>query len=248
MTSVRKFQFDESFDVDTPHGHGHGHGYGYGRAEDVPEPVAPPPPTFSEEELAAAREAGFREGIATGHNAGREQGYAEGRAAGLEEGAAAARAEMAGTDAALAAHALDRIARGVMGLFVAYEAGSVMRSDQPVHVALAIVRKLMPELARRNGLAEIEALVRACLTELMDEPRLIVRVATDTIDLVREHLDATVANCGFDTKLLIVGDPDLAPGDCRVEWAEGGSERDTARLLADIEDCAARLLDAGALS
>ena len=246
MASVRKFQFDESFDVDTHHDRGHGRGHNYGHVEEELAPE-PPPPTFGEAELNAAREAGFREGMVTGNAAGRQQGFADGRAAGLVEGAEATRAEIEGTDAALTAHALDRIAQGVAGLIAKREAGNAARSDQPVHIALAIVRKLMPELARRNGLAEIEGLVRACLTELIDEPRLIVRVATDTIELVRGHLEATVANCGFDTKLVVVGDPALGPGDCRVEWAEGGSERDTTRLLADIEESASRLLDAGAL-
>ncbi|WP_448188385.1 FliH/SctL family protein [Azospirillum sp. sgz301742] len=241
MTSVRKFQFDESFDVDNHHGHNYAH------VEEELAPEPPPAPTFGEAELTAAREAGFREGMVTGNKAGIEQGYADGHAAGLAEGAEAARAEIESTDAALTAQALDRIARGVADLIVQREAGNAARSDQPVHIALAIVRKLMPELARRNGLAEIERLVRACLTDLMDEPRLVVRVAPDTIELVRGHLEATVANCGFDTKLVVVGDPALGPGDCRVEWAEGGAERDTARLLADIEESASRLLEGGAL-
>ena len=242
MSSVRKFQFDESFDVDTHQGRGRDSGY----AQPMPEPE-PPPPTYGEADLTTAHETGFREGMITGHHAGREQGYAEGHAAGVAEGAEAARAEIQGTDAAMTANALDQIARGVANLINAREAGNAARRDQPVHIALAIVRKLMPELARRNGLAEIEGLVRACLTELIDEPRLIVRVSADTIELVRGHLEATVANCGFDTKLVVIGDPNLTPGDCRVEWAEGGAERDTVRLLAEIEQSAARLLEAGAL-
>jgi flagellar assembly protein FliH len=246
MTSVRKFQFDESFDVDSHHGHGHGSAQNHGYVEEMLAPE-PPPPTFGEAELAAAREAGFREGMVTGNTAGREQGYAEGHTAGLIAGAEATRAEVEGTDAALTARALEQIAQGVANLIAEREASNAARSDQPVHIALAIVRKLMPALARRNGLEEVEALVRTCLTDLIDEPRLIVRVAADTIELVREHLEATVANCGFGTKLVVLGDPDLGPGDCRVEWAEGGSERDTARLLADIEESASRLLDAGAL-
>lgn len=243
MTSVRKFQFDESFDVDNHHGHGH---HGYGRAEEVIAPE-PPPPSYGEEELNAAREAGFREGMVAGHNAGEQKGFAEGHAAGIQEGAAAARAEVESADAALAAHALDRVAEGVEALLDRFEAEKKARSDQPVHVALAIVRKLMPELARRHGLAEIEGLVRACLTDLLDEPRIIVRVAPDVIEQIRPHLEETIARSGFDTKLVVVADTTLGPGGCRIEWAEGGAERDTTALLAEIEQSAQRLLDAGAL-
>lgn len=245
MSSVRKFQFDESFDVDAHPGHGYAPSYG--RAEERAEPPPPPPPTYTEEDLGAAREAGFRDGISTGHAAGREQGYAEGRAAGQAEGAEAARAELEASEASMAAHALDRIARGVGALLAAHEAAAAARSDLPVHIALAIVRKLMPEFSRRHGLAEIEGLVRNCLTELMDEPRLVVRVSADLIEAVRGQVNETIAASGFDTKLVVVADPELGPGDCRVEWAEGGAERDIARLLADVEQCAERLLEAGAL-
>ncbi|HYH38767.1 MAG TPA: FliH/SctL family protein [Azospirillum sp.] len=246
MTSVRKFQFDESFDVDSHHGHGHGHGQGYAHVEEVIEPE-PPPAVYGEEDLNAAREAGFRDGMVAGHKAGELKGYDEGRAAGLEEGAAAARAEIEGSDAALAAHALDRIAQGVEALLTRFEAEKKARSDQPVHIALAIVRKLMPEMARQHGLAEIEGLVRACLTDLLDEPRLVIRVAPDALELVRPHLEETITRSGFDTRLMVVADANLGPGDCRIEWAEGGAERDTTTLLAEIEQSAQRLLDAGAL-
>lgn len=240
MASVRKFLFDESFDVDL-HPHGHGHGYEPEYEEPAPEP---PPPAFGEAELGAAREAGFQEGVAAGREAGHVQGYAEGHAAGLEEGTAAGRAEVAATVEALGAQALDRIAHGVASLIAERDASNAARRDQPVHIALAIVRKLLPELARRSGVAEIEAMVRACVTELIDEPRLVVRVADDSLDIVRERLEATITSRGFGAKLMIVGDPALAAGDCRIEWAEGGAERDTARLLADVEQCAARLLEA----
>jgi len=246
MTSVRKFQFDESFDVDTHHGHGHGLGYGHAHVEEEVAPE-PPPPAYGEEELNAAREAAFREGMVAGHNAGHQTGFAEGHAAGMAEGGDTARAEMQGTAEALAAQALDRIARGVAALIADREAGSAARSDLPVHIALAVVRKLMPAMARRHGLEEIEGLVRACLTDLLDEPRLVIRVAPDTIELVRPHLEQTITNNGFDAKLVVVGDPDLGPGDCRIEWAEGGAERDAAALLAEVEQSAQRLLDAGAL-
>ena len=104
----------------------------------------------------------------------------------------------------------------------------------------------MPEWARRGGMIEVEAMVRACLTDLIDEPRLIIRVAEDSIDLVRDHLDQTIASRGFGAKLMVIGDATVAPGGCRIEWAEGGAERDTAKLMAEIERCAARLLEAPA--
>ena len=241
MSSVRKFLFNESFDVDLPQ---------RARREEedyLPEAVLETaPPIYGEEELAAARAQAHAEGEAAGRIAGHGQGFAEGRAAGWQEGYERGRAETEATVQARIAGALERIEAGVTQLIDAREATNAERRDQPVRIALAITRKLMPELARRGGLAEVEMMIRSCLIELIDEPRLTVRVADDMADLLRERLETMPGLRGIATRLVVIGEAGMAPGDCRVEWAEGGMERDTARLLDDIEHIAARLMTAPA--
>ncbi|PWC31160.1 FliH/SctL family protein [Azospirillum sp. TSO35-2] len=249
--SVRKFLFDESFDVDAVHRITHVEDDDLmPEPEEPPEPEAPPPPTFSEEQLAAARAQGYDEGFAAGKSegtgAGYGKGFTEGMAAGQTTGYDRGKTEIEATVNNRIANALSQIADGVARLLAEREATNAMRSDQPVHLALAIVRKLMPEWARRGGMVEVEGMVRACLTDLIDEPRLVIRVAEGTMDLVREHLEQTVGARGFGAKLMVVGDPSVAPGGCRIEWAEGGMERDTAQLLAEIERRAAHMLEAPA--
>lgn len=248
MTSVRKFTFDESFDVDAPAQPALAYAYEQDlppEPEPEPEPDIPPPPTFSQEELDAARQQGFIEGESAGRAAGYGQGFADGRNAGIAEGDAAGRAAVANDANVRLANALDRIAAGVGNLIAGRDALNAARRDQPVHIALAIVRKLFPELSRRGGAMEVEGMVRTCLTELMDEPRLVVRCAEDIVGPVRERLEA-VSGGSFGAKLMVLGEPGMAPGDCRIEWAEGGAERSTAALMAEVEACAARLLEAPA--
>ena len=43
------------------------------------------------------------------------------------------------------------------------------------------------------------------------------------------------ASLGFPGKLIILVDDELGQSDCRVEWADGGAERDTARTWREIE-------------
>lgn len=255
--SVRKFLFDESFDVDAVPRMTHVEDDDLLPEEDFalppepePEPALPPAPTFGEEELAAARAQGYEEGLAAGKSegtaAGYGKGFTDGMAAGQNTGYERGKAEVEATVNNRIAGALSQIADGVSRLLAEREAGNAMRSEQPVHLALAIVRKLLPEWARRGGMAEVEAMVRTCLTDLIDEPRLVIRVAEDTMGLVRDHLDQTVGSRGFGAKLMVIGDPSIAPGGCRIEWAEGGMERDTAQLLAEIERRAAHMLEAPA--
>ncbi len=256
--SVRKFLFDESFDVDAVRRISHVDDDDYLPEPELPaEPEPPPPPpapTFSEDELEAVRAQafaqgkaeGFTEGKSEGTSAGYGKGFGEGMVAGQTAGYERGKAEIEASVNARIANALDQLGNGVMRLLAERDATNAMRADQPVHLALTIVRKLMPEWARRGGLTEVEGMVRACLTDLIDEPRLIIRVAEDTLDLIRDHLDQTVGARGFGAKLMVIGDPTVAPGGCRIEWADGGVERDTAKLMAEIERCAQRLLEAPA--
>ncbi|WP_207455112.1 FliH/SctL family protein [Azospirillum sp. SYSU D00513] len=251
MSSVRKFLFNESFDIDVPTRAVAPEEDDYlpppaPEPDPEPEPAVPPPPTFSEEELAAARAEAFAEGASSGRSDGYGKGFTDGLQKGQKDGHEKARAEIEATVQARTAKALEQIGAGVASLIAAREADNALRSDQPVHIALAIVRKLMPELALRGGLGEIEAMLRACLTDLVDEPRLVVRVADAMAEPLREHLEQISSLRGFGAKLMVVPDPGVKPGDARIEWADGGMERDTARLLAEVERIAGRLLEAPA--
>ena len=43
-----------------------------------------------------------------------------------------------------------------------------------------------------------------------------------------------------------MSDPAMAPGDCRIEWADGGVARDRAATLATIDELVARYVAARA--
>ncbi len=49
---------------------------------------------------------------------------------------------------------------------------------------------------------------------------------------------------GFDGRLAIIADESLAPGDCRVEWADGGIIRDSTATASVIDETVARYIAA----
>lgn len=249
MPSVRKFHFDESFDTELPYTVRRAAEDAARRAaeapiepepEPEPEPDIPPPPTFSEEELAEARERGRAEGVREGDAVGYGRGFGEGMARGMAEGREAGRGEAEARIEARFADAAERIVAGFRDLIAAREAKNEETRRLPVVLAMAAIRKIMPELTRRGGLAEIEGLITSLTAELIDEPRLTIRVAPETAEELRERLAASRI-LDPDAKLMVIGDPVFEIGDCRVEWADGGAERDTQKLLSDIEAIALRL-------
>jgi flagellar assembly protein FliH len=60
-----------------------------------------------------------------------------------------------------------------------------------------------------------------------------------------EKIDTIATRRGFAGKVVLLAETSVAPGDCRIEWADGGVERDSARLWRDIDLAVARLLGDG---
>lgn len=250
MASVRKFHFDESFDTDLPFRRKAAPPPPEPEPEPEAEPVPPPPPpppTFSEAEMDQARQAAYAEGEKAGQGTGYGKGFAEGLAKGTRDGHQKGKAEAEARIENRIAAALDKLAANSAGLLDAWESSRAVRSDQPVYLALAIVRKIMPELSRRYGLDEVEGVIRGILSGMLDEPRLIVRVAPDIIEPIRERVEAIAAERSFGARLMVIEEPALGPADCAIEWSDGGAERDINALLAEIEQRAGPFLEAAPL-
>ncbi len=108
-------------------------------------------------------------------------------------------------------------------------------------LAVTIARKVSAEQARVDPMAALEALVVSNLRELIDEPRVVIRVTDTLLGRVAERIDQLAAECGFAGRLVILSDDDIAESDCRMEWADGGARRDSAAMWQQIDDAAGRL-------
>ncbi len=159
-------------------------------------------------------------------------------AAGFAAGRAAALAEAE----ARAATAFEPLRARADADFAAIASRHEAQGREALAAAGEIVRRLFPALAERHGLDELEALVGECLRRLHDEPRVVVRVADGALDAVKARVDRAAATSGFAGKAILLGDPALADGDARIEWAEGGVERRPDAVWAEIDDLLRRHL------
>ncbi len=229
MATVRKFTFDTHFD--DPHSGrptlgqalaGDG-GASTGRSSMPPPPPEPepepdpepedlgPPLVYTEEDMEIAR----------------EEAYVAGHTAALDD--ASVQAENAVAEAMVeAGHALRRLGQGVVEAHEAY-------GDLAARVAAEICRTLLPVTAEEYALAEISALVRTLLPNLIGQPRLIVRAHPEVRGALHRALTLTAEQAGFEGRLTVIGDETLTLSDCRLEWPDGGAERNTTRLWADID-------------
>lgn len=182
-----------------------------------PEPE-PPPPTFSEEDMNVSRQLAFQEG----HQIG------------LSEAAES-------TEARVAA-ALESLAERFQQLFEAQAVAQDNNARDAVRVAMSVIHKILPASFAQFAEAEIAHAVGDVIGQILDEPRVIVRVAPTLETVLKSKLEKTVVDRGFEGRVVVQGDPRIDAGDCRVEWTDGGAERDQARLMAEIDALVERSL------
>lgn len=179
--------------------------------EPVEEEEAPPPPTFSEAELQAARDTAFE--------AGKAEGFTRANT-GFE-------------------HQLTDVIGSLHGEFTTIARAQYAANHETmrdcVKVAATIARKMFPEYAKTHGLAEIEEFIKATISTLFSEADVIVRIPEALADEVASRLTPAAAASGLGENLKIVPDSTLGPADCRMEWGNGGAERNGNQLLSEIE-------------
>ena len=135
---------------------------------------------------------------------------------------------------------LDVIADGLQRIDRALKGIEARLEVEAVEVAVAVAAKLAPELIAREPLTEINALAIDCFRHLVSTPHVEVRIGADIHEAAKAKLDEIAQARGFEGRLVVLADPQLAPGDCRIEWADGGVNRDGAAILATIEEVVGR--------
>jgi flagellar assembly protein FliH len=164
------------------------------------------------------------------------KGFRDGFAAAEKEGTAVA-ARRAAVALEQIGDALDRLARGLTAVEQRLETESI-------ELAIAVARKLAPELMLRHPFAEIAALATECFKQLAAAPHVVVRVNDAMHETARTQLDEIARTRGFEGRLVVLAEPEIAVGDCKIEWADGGVIRDTAKTDFVIGNAIGRYLGA----
>lgn len=174
------------------------------------------PRTLSEDELDAIR----AEGYAQGYNAG--------------QGDALATAEQD------CAAKLDAIGNGISNALGQLAAERQKLAAEAGELAMMISRRLVPFLMKQQPAAEIEGLLSDALTHLSDTPHLVIRINENWLEQVSPRLEQIARDRGFAGRLIVLAEPEVAVGDCRIEWADGGISRNAAAVGREIEATIAR--------
>ena len=160
--------------------------------------------------------------------------------AGFEAGQAQARTEAAERIAKTLlqiADSMERINQALTGIETKLEI-------EAVQVAVAVAAKLAPELIAHEPFTEISALATECFRQLVTTPQIAVHIGADIFESAQDKLEDIARARGYDGRLVVQPDDKMAPGDCRIEWTDGGVNRDRAATLSAIDDVVGRYVTA----
>jgi flagellar assembly protein FliH len=141
-----------------------------------------------------------------------------------------------------AATALEEIRISVQGIAARFSAVEVRMETEAVDVAIAVARKLCGELVAAEPLGEIVGLIRDCFAQLVATPHLVVRINESLYEGARERFELLAKQSGFEGRLVILAEPEIATGDCRIEWADGGVVLERAAIDAKINELVGRYI------
>lgn len=146
------------------------------------------------------------------------QGVADGRQAQMD------------AEAARLSGCLDGIASRLQIAMLEMKQVEEKARQEALEFASLFARKIAGRLIENAPMQPIEATARAIFNDLRGSAHVAVRVAPSLVDACKSRLTLLMRENGLEPKLFVFPDPDVAIGDCRIEWADGGIVRERAKL------------------
>jgi flagellar assembly protein FliH len=70
----------------------------------------------------------------------------------------------------------------------------------------------------------------------------VVRINDSLYETARERVERLATQSGFQGRLVILAEPEIETGDCRIEWADGGVVLERAAIEAKISELVGRYM------
>jgi flagellar assembly protein FliH len=182
----------------------------------------------------------MRERPATPAEIAQKVAAAEARA--YRDGYDAAQREAKAESDRRSAAALEEINVHIRAIAQRFSGIETRMETEAVDVAVAVARKLCSTLIAAEPLSEIIGLVKDCFSHLVATPHLVVRINESLYDAAHERIERLAKQSGFEGRLVILAKPEIATGDCKIEWADGGVVLEREAIEAKINELVGRYI------
>jgi flagellar assembly protein FliH len=138
--------------------------------------------------------------------------------------------------------ALEEIGIALKGIAARFSGIEGRMETEAVDVAVAVARKLCSALIAAEPLGEVTGLVGDCFSQLVSTPHLVIRINDALYEAARDQIERLAKQSGFEGRLVILAEPDIETGDCKIEWADGGVLLERAAIEARIDELVGRYI------
>ena len=175
-------------------------------------------PTFSEEDLNAAKQIALKQGI--------QEGKAE---------------VMSGIEREIAS-SLDTISLKLESLMQVHKKWSEAINKDTLRLAHAIMKKLAPQITRNGELNEVERTIRHAFEFIDKQPKVLIQISQHLTLPLQEKIDLITSRANFDGKVVLIVNKELTGDDCRISWDSGEMERSMSTTWGQIDKIIDRII------
>jgi flagellar assembly protein FliH len=158
--------------------------------------------------------------------AAESQGYARGYEAGKREATADAERRLEA--------AAQQIGQAMGKAFTEVDARCQAIETEALHFFRTLAEKLAAQALAAYPLAAIAEAAEEAFRHLRGVPHLAVRVHESLVEPVDALTRKMARERGYEGRIIVLGDDEIAPGDTRIEWADGGIVRERKDIDAAL--------------
>lgn len=153
----------------------------------------------------------------------RDEAFKEGQAASLE------------TAQRQTAESLRSIAHMMQMILGRVATESEQLRQDAVDLALASAKAIAGSAINANNEKQVSDYLKEALANLSENPRLVIKVPSSSLESLKPKLLETAEECGFGGKLEVKADDEARLGDCAIEWQNGAIRYEKEETIKKIE-------------
>lgn len=186
--------------------------------------LAPPAPSFTQEQMEAAQFAARKAGFTEGFEAGSMQ---------------------ARKDADMLAHAANtaiaQLSETLVNAHAQYQALLMQESAELSQLVMQIAKKVAAEALDARSHETVMALVARCLPVIFSKPRLMVDVHPEALERVIMPIETMLRTQSYEGDVQFRSNPSLGTHDIALDWGSGQANRSVVSIWAEIESLIQRV-------
>jgi flagellar assembly protein FliH len=93
--------------------------------------------------------------------------------------------------------------------------------DEAARLALAAARKIAGAALGAISVERAASAIEAAMDALRHQPRLLVRLAPESVEVLKPRIEEMARAHGYDAAILVRAQPALRTGEAAIEWADG---------------------------